>query len=176
MKDSIFRKSLKRLAVIRYLFDLKVTRLLLRLKGEPAYKMRGKCCACGACCETPMIQTIAPFFYLKTLRWLFLFWHRQVNGFELIREVRKERTFIFKCTHFDPETKYCDSYSSRPGMCRDYPRNILYNIPPEFLPSCTFCAIAKNADQINESLEQLDLPPETLEKIKKEFYAEKKKS
>jgi uncharacterized protein len=172
MKDGIYKKNIKRIAWSRYCFDLAVTRLILKAKGESNYKMQGKCCKCGACCETPMIRTIAPFFYLKSLRWLFLIWHRKINGFELIREDRIKRTFVFNCTHFNTKTKQCDAYSSRPGMCRDYPINILYNTPPLFLPTCTFSAIAKNADQITESLDKLDLPPEKLEKIKKEFFVE----
>ena len=172
MKDGILKKCVKLLALIRYRFDLGITRIILRLKGEPGYDMQGECCSCGSCCETPMIRCMAPVFYLKSLRWLFLTWQNKVNGFELIREDRIKRTFVFKCTHFDSVTKQCDAYSSRPGMCRDYPKNILYNTPPNFLPKCTFSAIAKNADQINDSLEKLDLPPEKLEKIKKDFFAE----
>lgn len=172
MKDNVIKKSIKTIALIRYRFDLGITRFILKIKGEPTYNMQGKCSECGACCETPMIRTFALFFYLKSLHWLYLKWHRKINGFELICEDRKKRTFIFKCTHFNPETKQCDSYSSRPGMCRDYPRNILYNIPPDFLPTCTFSPIAKNADQISESLEKLELPPGKLKKIKKKFFAE----
>lgn len=119
-----------------------------------------------------MIRTYAPFFYLKSLRWPFLFWHRQVNGFELLSENRRQRIFTFKCTHLDPETKKCDAYSSRPGMCRDYPRNILYNTPPDFLLNCTFSPLAINADKINLELEKLNLQKEKLAEIRSKFYAD----
>ena len=168
MKDGVIRRSIKLLALARFRFDLGITRIILKCKGEPQYLLCGDCVGCGACCETPMIHTMAPFFYLKTLRWIFLTWQKKVNGFELIKEYRIERTFVFRCTHLDPDTKQCDSYASRPGMCRDYPRNLLYLPRPEFLEECTFSALAENADQIKEVLEDLDdldLPPETMEKI-----------
>lgn len=172
MKDGVIRKSIKLLALVRYRVDLNFTRLLLGLKGEPDFLMKGECCSCGGCCETPMIKTFAIFFYFKSLRWIYLTWHEKANGFKLIRENRKARTFMFQCTHLDPETKECDAYSSRPGMCRDYPRNILYNTPPDFLPKCTFYPIAKNSEKIIESLEKLDIPPEELQKLKKDFFVE----
>ena len=172
MKDRAIRRSIKFVALLRYQFDLGITRFILKFKGEPQYTLRGECVGCGACCETPMIHTIAPFFYVRSLRWIFLSWHKHVNGFELVKEDRKERTFVFKCTHLDPETKHCDSYSSRPGMCRDYPRNLLYHPRPEFLEGCTFSAVAENAELINETLEELELPPETLAKVKKEFFSD----
>lgn len=172
MKDSGLKKSIKWLALIRYRIDLGFTRFILKLQGEPAYEMRGRCCNCGECCKTPMIHTFALFFYLKSLRWLCLTWHKKINGFEFISENRIKRIFIFRCTHFDPETKLCDAYSSRPGICRDYPKNILYNTPPDFLPECTFSALSKNAEKINETLDKLDLSPEKLKKIKKDFFSE----
>jgi Fe-S-cluster containining protein len=163
------------MALCRYMVDLGFTRLVLRLKGEPSYELKGSCCGCGGCCTTPMIHTIAPVFYLKSLRALFLKWHRVVNGFELLEERRIERTFVFKCTHYDPETKQCDSYSSRPGMCRDYPKNVIYYPRPEFIEGCSYKAIAKDADDIEQTLAELDLPPDKLEKVRKEFFLDDEK-
>lgn len=171
MKDGLLRRCIKRVAVVRYYIDLSATRLILRFKGEPGYELRGHCNGCGCCCDTPMIPAFAPVFYLKSLRWLFLTWHRVVNGFELLKELRTERIFVFRCTHLDPDTRQCDSYSSRPGMCRDYPRVLLYGPNPKFLPQCTYYPVAVNADLIRESLRDLDLPPEKIAELEEKFNA-----
>jgi Fe-S-cluster containining protein len=62
---------------------------------------------------------------VPSLRRVFLWWQRVVNGFELKATHARERTFVFTCTHFDEATRLCDSYGSRPGLCRDYPRATL---------------------------------------------------
>lgn len=173
MRDGSLKKGIKSIALVRYMIDLHLTRFILKLKGEPDYILKGECCSCGSCCETPIIKTYAIIFYFKSLKWLYLTWHEKVNGFKLIRENRKERTFIFHCTHLDPESKKCDAYSSRPGMCRDYPKNIIYNTPPDFLPKCSYYPVARNADKIIESLDKLDLPPDELSELKKKFFVKK---
>ena len=170
MKDGKLIRSVKFLALCRYCFDLRFTRMIAYFHGDPRYRLCGECANCGKCCRTPMIHVSAFFFYFKTLRALFLNWHRIVNGFVLIEERRKERTFVFECTHYDPVTKSCDSYSSRPGMCRDYPRNLLYQPNPTFIDGCTYKAVVKDAASIEESLSELDLPPDKLAKVRKAFY------
>lgn len=160
MKDGLARACVKRIALVCFSFDLAVTRFVLRLRGEPLFELHGACNSCGGCCETPMVRMHAAFFYLRSLRWGILTWHRVVNGLELIREDRKGRTFVFRCLHWDPETKLCDSYATRPGMCRDYPRPLLYSSMPDFLPECGFHALILNADEIRGSLDELGLPAE----------------
>jgi len=64
---------------------------------------------------------------------------------------RAERNFVFRCTHFDPATRSCDSYASRPGMCRDYPRNLTYSALPEFLPECGYSAVYKKGEQLRSA-------------------------
>jgi hypothetical protein len=98
---------------------------------------------------------------------LFLAWQRHVNGFELVRREADQRAFVFSCTHFDRETRSCDSYDSRPGMCRDYPRLLLWPANPELLPGCGYRAIAPNANGLREALADLDLTPEQREKLRK---------
>ncbi|OGV64501.1 MAG: hypothetical protein A3K19_21475 [Lentisphaerae bacterium RIFOXYB12_FULL_65_16] len=159
MHDGVTRRLLKRVARVCYGIDLGFTRLVARVRGESFYVLRGSCRRCGGCCETPMVRTHAVFFYAKVSRGLFLWWHRTVNGLELIHEDRKGRTFTFRCTHWDPQTKLCDSYDSRPGMCRDYPRVLLEVANPGFLPECGHRALHRDAARIRESLADLDLPP-----------------
>lgn len=170
MKDNAARRSVKRLALARYMADLWLTRVILKLQGEPRYLLRGTCNGCGGCCETPMIHTHAVLFHLRSVRWLTLTWHRLVNGFELISENRRGYTYTFRCTHWEPETKRCDSYASRPGMCRDYPRNLLYAAYPRFLDSCGHYAVDKQADVLRESLAECDLPPEKLAELERKLH------
>jgi Fe-S-cluster containining protein len=172
MKDGIIRRTVKRIALTRYFIDLKITRLILKHRGEPQYRLCGECTNCGACCETPMIATNRVFYFLKSARWMLLTWQRVVNGFEHIGNDRKNHTFIFRCTHFDPETKLCDAYESRPGMCRDYPHNLLYGPNPEFLEPCTLYAVHENADLMSAALDELDeLPPEKVAVLKQKLHA-----
>ncbi len=171
MKDGISRRILKAIALARYKVDLGCTRFILRLKGQPQYALCGSCNGCGGCCVTPMIQTWPWILYFRSIRWCLLTWHRRVNGFELMGENKKTGVIMFRCTHYDPETKQCDSYSSRPGMCRDYPRNHLYDPNPTFIQECGFRAEAKNAELIRDSFKDLDLTPEQRAELEKKFHA-----
>jgi hypothetical protein len=101
---------------------------------------------------------------------VFLAWQRRVNGFELVGEDSASRTFVFRCRHFDRETRSCDSYSSRPGMCRDYPRLLLWQSEPELLPGCGYRAVAPNAARLRERLAHLSLTPEQREKLERSLY------
>jgi len=80
-----------------------------------------------------------------------------VNGFVLTEEHASARLFVFRCTHFDWQTRSCDSYASRPGMCRDYPRLLLYQPRPELLPGCGYRALAPNADRLRRALREQPL-------------------
>lgn len=170
MKDGRWRRAIKRLARWVHGTDLRCTRLIQRLRGEPQFRLGGHCNGCGACCETPMIQTHAILFRLRTTRWLILTWHRLVNGFEYLDEDRRAHVFVFRCTHYDPETKLCDAYDSRPVMCRDYPRNLTYDPNPTFLPACSYYAIDENAERLRSALEELDLPAEELAELKRRLH------
>jgi len=90
-----------------------------------------------------------------------------VNGFELVSHDARRRTFVFRCTHFDWTMRSCDSYDSRPGMCRDYPRFLLWQANPELLPGCGYRAIAPNAPGLGASLAELDLTPEQRKKLRR---------
>ncbi|HVG61919.1 MAG TPA: YkgJ family cysteine cluster protein [Hyalangium sp.] len=175
MRDGPLRRIIKKLALLRYTIDLGFTRLMLRAQGEPRYRLTGSCNGCGKCCETPTIPVSTPVFRLRSLRWLALTWHRVINGFELIGEDRRQKLFVFRCTHYDPVTKQCDSYDSRPGMCRDYPRNLLYAALPEFLSECSYQAVYKKAEGLRKSLERANLPPEKLAEVLKKLHLDDKK-
>jgi len=170
MRDGLLRRAIKRIALLRYTVDLAFTRLLLRARGEPRYQLTGACNGCGRCCETPVIQVGTLVYRLRSLRWLTLTWHRVVNGFEHIDTDRRAKLFVFRCTHYDPATRQCDSYDSRPGLCRDYPRNLLYEPLPEFHDECGYSAMYKRAEGLRRSLERANLPPEKLAELKKKLH------
>ncbi len=167
MKDGIIRRAVKRVALAAYMTDLRITRAV---QDKPLYRLCGSCNHCGACCETPMIPIWPKFFYFRTIRWLIKAWHRVVNGFEFLHDDRRLKIFVFRCTHWDPVAKRCDSYDSRPGMCRDYPRNLIYAANPEFIAACGYYAIDHNAAALERSLNELDLPPDTLAEVKAKLY------
>jgi Fe-S-cluster containining protein len=80
--------------------------------------------------------------------------------------------FIFRCTHWDPATRRCDSYESRPGMCRDYPRAHLWTGNPEFLPGCGYRAVAPGAAAMIAALRAEGLEGEKLEAVKRKLHLE----
>ncbi|RME27954.1 MAG: YkgJ family cysteine cluster protein [Deltaproteobacteria bacterium] len=83
---------------------------------------------------------------------MFVWWQRRVNGFELVEADRRGRALVFHCTHFDPHTRRCDSYHSRPFMCRDYPRALLDQAWPDLFEGCGFRIIAADADRQRRAL------------------------
>jgi Fe-S-cluster containining protein len=96
-------------------------------------------------------------FYFPTPKRAFLWWQRHVNGFVLQRSNREERVFVMSCTHFDRTTRRCDSYASRPFMCRDYPRLLLDQSWPEFFPSCGHRAVNVDAARLSGALDAAQL-------------------
>ncbi|MBI5153758.1 YkgJ family cysteine cluster protein [Candidatus Poribacteria bacterium] len=170
MKDGPIRKLLKLAALACFTMDLKTTRLLRRAAGEQPHRLGGQCRLCAKCCESPMIQTNRLYFRLRTVRFLMLAWHRHVNGFVLTGEIPVQHTFVFRCTHFDPRTRRCDSYSSRPGMCRDYPRALLREADPPFLEGCGYRAVSRKARRIGEILEGENLSPGKKEELRRKLH------
>jgi Fe-S-cluster containining protein len=168
VKDNAFRKAVKSLARWRYLVDLKFTRLY----RKPLYRLVGSCTRCGACCRNPSITVLPVFLYLRSTRSVLIAWHRIVNGFELEHLNRRTGLMVFRCAHFEPETGLCDSYKSRPGICRDYPLNLLDAPSPEFLETCGFRAVLRNAESLTRALEDAGVAPDTLADLKKKMNLE----
>jgi uncharacterized protein len=130
---------------MRFAVDVALNRAWRR-RREVWHDLAGECRRCARCCDAPSIQSNALVWHLRTLRASFLWWQRVVNGFVLTDTLRSERVFVFRCTHFDPATRTCDSYESRPGMCRDYPRALLYQPDPQLLEAADIarsCATAR---------------------------------
>lgn len=172
MRDGTLRRTVKAVARCAYFLDHWTDRGRRRLLGEPSYRLGGACRRCAACCEAPAIRVHALVWLAPRLRRAFLWWQEKVNGFVLVEARRSERTFVFECTHFDRATRSCDSYSSRPGMCRDYPRALLHQAKPELLPGCGYRPLARNAAALIRALDAQRLSDDQRSRLRRELYLE----
>lgn len=169
MKDGALRRAVKAAVRSSYLLNLRLQRAWLRRKGEPSWTLAGGCQRSGHCCEAPALLVPRVVLAWSSLRRLVLWWQRVVNGFELTATLARDRLLVFRCTHFDPVARACDSYDSRPGVCRDYPRHQLYTANPEFLPGCGYRAVARNAAALHAALDQLPLDEERRRKLERDL-------
>lgn len=167
MKDNLLRRTAKRLALWNFNVNVWATR---RAQGPAPYTLGGDCRRCARCCEAPSLQVGPVVWFVPTLRRTFLWWQRHVNQWELAREESDGRVFVFRCGHFDPATRLCDSYESRPGMCRDYPRALLAQPSPEMLPGCGYRPVARNAERFLEVLENQPMTPEQRERLRRGLH------
>ena len=161
---------LKAAARAAFHFDLAAARAWLRLRGERPFELGGECRRCAACCEAPAIQANAFVWHMPRLRRLFLLWQRVVNGFELTGSDDRTHVFVFRCTHFDWATRSCDSYASRPGICRDYPRALLRQPGPVLLPGCGYRPVAPNAARLRRALADQPLTEEQRARLERDLY------
>jgi hypothetical protein len=161
--DPLLLCAVKRVALWCYRVDLALHRAWHR--GERPWTLEGSCRRSGACCEAPALAVGRLTWSMPNVRRLFLAWQRRVNGFELVSADARARLFVFRCTHYDRERRSCDSYGSRPGVCRDYPCNLMWQPAPELLPPCGYRARPPNAEALRASLEALDLTPAQREKL-----------
>jgi Fe-S-cluster containining protein len=172
LKDGPFRSAVKLLALGVYNFRLTIHRVQKAAHGDIPYELGGSCIRCAKCCEAPGIQVGVLTWYLPVFQRIFLLWHRHVNGFEMLEKSRADRAFLFRCTHFDPATRLCDSYHSRPGMCRDYPRPLLEQANPELFEGCGFKPLAKDRVQLLSVIDSQPMTEEQRSKLRKELFLE----
>jgi hypothetical protein len=166
VRDGPLLRAVKRVALWNFRANLAAARALRRLRGERPWTLRGSCRRSGACCEAPAIAVGQLVWSLPSARRVSLWWHKRVNGFELVAADARARAFVFRCSHYDAATRSCDSYDSRPGMCRDYPRLLLWQPNPELLPPCGYRAIPSNAARLRAEIERQGLSPEQREKLR----------
>jgi Fe-S-cluster containining protein len=166
MRDGRVRSVIKKTLARLYLAGLR------RRRARAPWVLAGECRSCASCCEAPTIAVGTMLFFFAPANVLWLWWQRVVNGFVVVDEIRQARAFVFKCTHFDPQTRRCDSYDSRPGMCRDYPRMLLESADPEFFPSCGYRAVARNGAQMIAALTARGVGGEQLVQIKSKLRLE----
>lgn len=172
MRDGPVRRAVKLLARWHYELNLGLVRAWRRRGGPDPYVLEGACQACAKCCEEPSIHVGRVLWHLPSAKRLFLLWQVVVNGFVLLREERAARTLVFRCTHFDEATRRCDSYDSRPAMCRDYPRMLLDQPRPELFEGCGYRVRARGADAMLVELKRHGVGGEQHQKLKKDLYLE----
>ena len=170
MRDGALRYGVKRVARAIYEFDLSLTRRWRRLRGRERWRLGGSCEGCAKCCEAPSIRVPRWVAAWASVRAAFVWWQRVVNGFTLVRIERLPPVFVFECAHFDPVTRRCDSYASRPGMCRDYPRLLLDENWPEFFPECGYRALSSAAPNLLEVLEQHDMSEASRAELERKLH------
>ena len=162
MRDGPLRRLVK--ALVRGMWTAEMA--LRRGLAKPRWEVAGSCQGCGACCEMPSISVGRALWYLPLSRRVFLWWQRVVNGFELVEADRESRTFSFRCSHFDWETRRCDAYDSRPFMCRDYPRALLGQPWPVLFDECTYRLRDRDGDGLAQAIDALDLDPDAGARLK----------
>lgn len=172
MRDGILRRAVKRVARWGFRLDLAASNYARRRRGDRPYQLGGDCHRCAACCEAPAVRVSRLVWHLPTLRRLFLRWQEQVNGFVLVEADAAALTFVFRCTHFDPGTRACDSYDSRPGICREYPRLQLWQVSPEFLPGCGYRAVDPRASRFIAVLEAQPLTADQRARLRRGLHLE----
>ncbi|MCK5688913.1 YkgJ family cysteine cluster protein [Myxococcota bacterium] len=115
-------------------------RWLLRKIIKPHYELGGYCSKCGFCCT----QIIAdpPRFIKRSLflKKLFLAWHKTFHNFDQTG-VGPNEEIIFTCRHLQVDGR-CGNYRHRPILCRTYPLQPLFDLPP-ILPMCTHTIIPR---------------------------------
>jgi Fe-S-cluster containining protein len=170
VRDGPLLSTLKTLVRWAWTVEYGLRRAVRRRFGPKGYALAGRCGGCARCCEQPTIRAGLVTWYFPLLRAAFLAWQRRVNGFELVEADPDARLFLFRCTHFDWVTRRCDSYASRPFMCRDYPRGLLEQPWPELFPGCGYRPLARDADGLREALARTDLPPEKRAELERKLY------
>lgn len=172
MIDPWPKSLLKRALAAAWLFELRLWRRLHRRRAPARWAITGACGSCGQCCVEPSIHVGALTWFVPSLRALFLAWQRRINGLELLQADRPTRTFVFRCTHYDPATRRCDSYASRPGMCRDYPLLMEEHAWPELLDGCTHRVVALRGEGLRASIDATDLPEEKKAELRRKLRLE----
>ncbi len=170
MRDPLPLSLLKSAVRLCWVAEVGLRRVLQKMTRQRGYQLAGSCGSCANCCEKPTIKAGPMLWKLPRLRQLFLAYQQKVNGFTLIEADDESQTFAFRCAHFDWKTRKCDSYHSRPFMCRDYPRALLQQPWPEFLPGCGYRPIAGNAEKLRAALAQTELSPEKREELERRMF------
>ncbi len=168
MKDGPRRRLLRAVARWGFYVDVGASRVLGRLRGEPGYRLGGHCRRSAGCCEQPRIAVSRRGWHQPRLRPLIVRWEEPVNGFALVDQQRERRVLLFRCTHFDRQSRY----ASRPGVCRDYPRAPLAQPAPELLPGCGYRPVARNAGRLLQALEKQGLAEGQMERLKRGLHLE----
>ena len=168
MKDPFPIQVIKLTLRTKYIFEWWFKKIISRKKSP--YELKGDCHQCGKCCENPTIKVSVFTFHFKFIRMIYLTWQQRINAFYFVSDDHKNNTFSFLCHHWDSTTKKCDSYSSRPGICYLYPKNLMQSSSPDLFEECGFEIQYKKSKLFKESLEKLSLTDEKKEELQKKLH------
>ena len=100
------------------------------------YKRTGACANCGACCSHIYVRhmkgVVKEENEFKKLQLL----HSFYAGLNIIG--KDETGLIFECSHLDKETKLCKIHKNRPGICRRYPQEEIFEMGGCLSPDCGY--------------------------------------
>jgi uncharacterized protein len=168
----------RRLAMVKALVrwawtgELWLRRVIARRGRRGFWRLLGDCNACGACCVEPTIRASDLVWHLPFVRRWFLAWQSRVNGFELVRSEAETHELVFRCTHYDPASKRCDSYATRPSMCRDYPTVLLGQGWPELFEGCSYRIVARRPAGLAAGIDRTALSPEAKAELRRKLRLE----
>lgn len=168
MRDGPLRTTIKALSRAVWTAELGLGRALKRVVASPTWQLTDACKGCARCCEAPTLTIDPTLFYLALLRRPFVWWQRVVNGFDLVEADAEALSLTFRCAHFDWTARRCDSYHSRPGVCRDYPRALLDQAWPELFESCGHRVLLTDRQRQLDVLASQGLAPDTLARLKRQ--------
>jgi len=97
---------------------------------------KGNCLGCGSCCKKIYVRTskhvIKDEEEFKNLRFL----HRFYSYLTVVD--KDDVGLVFSCSNLDLETNLCKIHKTRPGICRRYPQEALFDIGGELSEGCGF--------------------------------------
>ena len=121
------------------------------------YKRTGACANCGACCShiyvrhmKGVVKEEKEFEKLKLL-------HSFYAGLNVIG--KDEIGLVFECSHLDKETKLCKIHSKRPGICRRYPQEEIFQMGGCLSPDCGYklVPIVSFEEVLNKTAKKVNL-------------------
>ena len=100
------------------------------------YYRTGQCLGCGKCCQKIYVQHSKgivkeekEFERLKLLHPFYTY----------LNIIDKDETgLVFECTNLDAETHKCKIHKNRPGICRGYPQEELFNMGGSLSDDCGY--------------------------------------
>ncbi len=160
VKDRPALAFLKRIVRLLWSVDRGLRRVLRLGKRWRYWKLEGACNGCGSCCTEPSIHVGLITWHFFLARWLFVAWQARVNGLEYVGQAEEGHDLLFRCAHYQAASRQCDSYATRPSMCRDYPRGLLDQAWPELFPECGHRVRPRKAEALRDRIDSTALSPE----------------
>ena len=114
----------------------KLKKIFLSKVLRKKYYRTGKCKGCGQCCTHIYVKHFKHVLKdekeFKRLQYI----HKFYSGLKIIG--KDELGLIFECTHLDKDTKRCKIHFFRPGICRRYPQEELFDMGGTISDNCGY--------------------------------------